>query len=59
MSVTALPISGTSPSIDINCAGKITSHFKATGAVPGREFAEISSVTLSPGALVTDDTWEV
>lgn len=46
--VTALPISGPSPSIAINCAGNTTSHFKAIGALPGCEFAEISSVTLSP-----------
>ena len=42
---TALPISEPLPSTAINCAVKTTSHLKATGARPGCEFAEISSVT--------------
>lgn len=55
-SVAALPASGASPSISINCAGKTTSHFKAAGALPGAESCLISNVTFSPGAFVTEDT---
>jgi hypothetical protein len=58
-SFAALPISGASPSISINCAGKTTSQVKAIGALDGCEFSKMSSVTLSLGALVTDDTPDV